>query len=128
MHPRRAILEAMRVLLGSSSPAIPVFEQDETSVTPSFQIAAGRETRGEDSTKGAREILLEVEVTARGSSPTERDQLSEELELLLLGPTPAWGLEIEFDSVEMELPRDGAGQRTYPATYALVVRYFSDRS
>ena len=130
MHPRRAILDAIRTALAAStSPALPVYEEDETAqVVPCWLIAVGLERRGERTSKRSYHRQNSVSVTALGTSRTERDALSEALELALLGASVPGVLEIEWLEVELETPRDEAGERVYPASYRLMVDHFSPRA
>lgn len=130
MHPRRAILEALRTALAAAtSPAHPIVEQDETALElPAWLVAIEAETRGEPSRKGAYQRRLQVSVTIAATSPIERDALSEALESAVLGPGALGAFEVEWLSVALPLATDEAGERVYPATYRLAVDYWSARS
>lgn len=130
MHPRRAILDAIRAALaGATSPAYPVVEEDETaSAAPCWQLAVGDETVGAMSTRADYEVQLELKVTARGSTPTERDSLSEALQIALLGAGSAGTLELEWRRTALARPREQVADRTYPATYELLATYFMGRN
>lgn len=129
MHPRRAIIEALRTALeGASSPALPVYEADETAqALPCWQVHVVAERRGDLSTRAEYERLLELRVTARAPTPTERDAMSEALEASLLGVSALGALEVVWESVDLTLPAESAGERTYPATYTCVAQLFSSR-
>ncbi len=128
MHPRAAILAAVRTALASaSSPALPVFEMDASAAGACYQVAALEEQRGEQSTKGSYDRRLAIGVTAWGTTPAERDQMSEDLEAALLGTGALGAFEVEWESTSMLLPLEEVAQRLYPATYRIVAQYFSDR-
>lgn len=129
MHPRAAILAAMRTALeGASSPARPVRRQDETANGGEYQVAAGpAEARGEQSTQQQYDRRLALAVTAWGRTEDERDEMSEDLELALLGTGALGALEVEWEQTELTLPPEQVGQRLYPATYRIVAQYFTTR-
>lgn len=127
MHPRRAIIESLIAQLGASSPALQVYEQDETAgPAPCFQIALGTEERGESTTQDRYERLLNLQVTAIGTTTTQRDSMSEDLEAALDGIGSGGALEVVWQQTEIGRPPEG-GERVYPATYSFVARFFTDR-
>lgn len=128
MHPRRAILDAARDALAGTSPAYTVYEENQTALTaPSFQISEVQDQLGDNSTRGRRERVLTFMVTARGTSPAERDDLSQLLEDALLGPGPGPALESELVETDLSLAEEIGGKRTYPATYGFRAVYFTTR-
>lgn len=130
MHARKAILDALATALQGTSPAYPVYQEDETATQqPCFQIDAGAETpRGDDTTKDAYGRVMLVRVTCRGSTLAERETLAELLELALLDEdAPSGPFEVQPDaSVEFQRLGDGA-QKSYTATYTIALQYFTQR-
>ncbi len=129
MHPRNAILAAIRTALaGATSPALTVYEFEQASANaPCWQIADLQEEPDESqTTRGAYSRMLTVAVAAFGTSREQRDELSDTLELALLGPGSVGGFELELESVALTPPGD-AGERVYPAIYNLRVQYFKVR-
>lgn len=130
MHPRAAILQAIRdALAASTSPALPIFEADETATGEGWQIAEGIETRGDQTTREHYERQLAFRVTAWALSAGVRDAMSEALEVALLGDAleAAGVLEVEWISANLARTPEHVGARTYPATYELVAQYFTGR-
>jgi len=130
MHARGQILDAILAALeGATSPATPVFEEDETANdAPSFQYAVTGEVPVErELTKRAgRSRSLALRVSAWGTTLDEREDLAEALELVLLDG--ALGTAFDVVLVSVDLKRNGeGGQRIYSATYSLDVRYNTPR-
>ena len=131
MHPRRAILEAVKAALaGATSPAHLVYEEDETAPPGAacWQLAVGDEAVGPATTQADYHVELELQVTARATTPTERDSMSEALHAALLGVGVAGTLELEWRRCKLARPREQVADRTYPATYELIATYFMSRA
>jgi hypothetical protein len=128
MHPRRAIVEDLLARLAAGSPPAPVYEQEQTATEAvCFQVALESEDPNYDeSTRGKLQRMLVFSVTARGTSPTERDALCEFLETAMLGAPLAESNDTTLTRVELGVPVEG-GQRTYPATYTFAAMYFTTR-
>lgn len=128
MHARGQILTAILAALEGTSPAVPVYEEDETATAvPSYQYEVGVEEPVEaDLTRGSRGRVLALRVTARGTTLAERENLAEQLELLLLDGALGTAFDVILGTVELARNAEG-GQRIYSATYALEVRYNTRR-
>lgn len=127
-HARRGIIDDITDALGSTSPAIPVYEGDETAESaPAFYLTVESEARVEDETTRDRfRRTMSLVVTARGATATERDDLSEHLEnALLLGGI---GHEVDWIDAEFSTPDTESGSRTWAAVYRFSVHYFTARS
>lgn len=127
-HPRREIIEALRAALEAVPGGYAVYEGDETAAqAPCWQIHVRSERRGEGTTRGQYERLLVFNVCAIGTTPTERDDMSETLEAALLGAQLAGALEVEWEAVDLSLPEEQVEERIYPATYTCVAQSFTSR-
>lgn len=129
MHPRRIVLGAIKsALTAATSPPLAFFEGDVTAHdAPCWQADASVERRGEGSTREAYERHLEFSVAAIGTTPEQRDDMSEQLEAVLFGAGVLGSFELEWDTVDLSVPKDGAGERIYPATYRCVAQMFTSR-
>jgi hypothetical protein len=129
-HPRRAIIDAIRTALEAAATPTPlvVYEADQSSeLAPCWQIHVRSERRGENTTRAQYERLLEFQVCAIGTTPTERDDMSEALEAALLGVGALGAFEVEWGVVNLSVPEEQVGERIYPATYSCVAQSFTSR-
>lgn len=127
-HARRDIIDDIIDALGNTSPAVLVYEGDETAdAVPAFYVTIESEERVEaETTRDRFRRTMRLVVTARGASAQERDDLSEQLEdALLLGGI---GHEVDLSGVEFPTPDHESGARTWAAVYSLDVHYFTARA
>jgi ribosomal protein S7 len=127
MHARGQILEAiLDALEGATSPATPVFEEDETASGASFQYAVTGEVPVEVTKNANRRRALSLRVSARGATLDEREDLAEALELVLLDGALGDAFDVVLQSVDLSRNGEG-GQRVYAATYVFEVQYNTPR-
>lgn len=129
MHARAQILDAILDALESSSPAIPVYEEDETATAvPCFQYDVETEEPVEAELTKARNRsrALTLRVTARGTTMDERETLAEFLEEVLLDGALGSAFDVVLGPIAMKRDATG-GQRIYSATYSLEIRYNTPR-
>jgi hypothetical protein len=134
MHARRTILEAIRDELedalgavGSPPSEVQLFEEDETAgPAPCVQYAISEEEPGEDASRSHLDRLLSIKVSARATTPEQRDELSELIESALLENMTLPGLEVNWRGTKLNRSGEG-GQRTFNAHYDFILSYQSDR-